>query len=87
MRAQCDSSSLIYNNYRCYIPYINDTRSWLDAQLACQSLGTGSSMAFIKDSNSQMYLEQELSEPISLGYWIGAREAQKWMWDYSKKFL
>ena len=84
MSDQCDGDSLQYNDYRCYIPYQDASVTWNEARTACEGLGTGSNMALIKDSASQIYLQDNLPEPSTIGYWIGAQEARKWIWDYSK---
>ena len=86
MSGQCDSESLQYNDYKCYIPYPDASVGWNVARVACEGLGPESNMAFIKDNASQIYLQDNLPDPITPGYWIGAQEERKWIWDYSKIF-
>ena len=86
--AECDpndSQVLIYNEYTCFKPSPYSDIPWSTSRDFCES--AGSHLAFIKNNATQVYLETNLPEPTTIAYWIGAIEAKRWKWDYSKEFF
>ena len=82
MAEQCTDAGLPYNDYKCYVPY-SDGVTWDTAKTNCESLGEGSSMAFIKDSLTQEYIEDNVPD-VDYGYWIGGVEGRNWKWASTK---
>ncbi|XP_006861372.1 PREDICTED: regenerating islet-derived protein 4 [Chrysochloris asiatica] len=89
MRPSC-TTGWFYHKSNCY-GYFRKLRTWSDAELECQSYGTGSHLASILDEKEAKTIAQYISgyqrsQPV----WIGLHDPQKrqqWRWIDGSSYL